>query len=474
MTSPKIASVRSIPLDHIIKVDFSSPEQEVEIWYKRLKEWVEFDLLNKPDTLAGMVRLQEYRDIIFTSAKENAIDPYWFMAILLVESSGKPDAVSPTGATGIAQFIKSTATENGLKIVFEPVFVSVKEKVRVKKGKKTITKIVVRKKQIGEKCVRDDRLNPDLAIPVAAELLGKYSQKFKDRHLAALAYHSGRQAAINVLDYSRKNLDTYVSLFLSLHPVRDKKGYSYLFNLPDFASTYPFRVERATELLELYDQDAGKSVAKLAEQYQVKNMGVTKNRFWLWYPQPVTYARVEDLEQAIKRQQLFALRRNTYPGFYLRTEPDADNSSFIGDFYPDKTKRWVFRYSKPETLGLLLLFGQLLHEVQGQDRFQVRITSLTRDHNSQKSGGQFENTRWPMHPAALAFDISQRDITEHQRNVIRFVLWRLSLWGFVSFMEEKPGGSYNAWHLVPSPAQDKVDILIGIFNQADAQVQGGN
>ena len=47
-------------------------------------------------------------------ARHHGLDPHFFAAVLLQESSFSPDAFSPAGAVGIAQFTLDTAEDEGV------------------------------------------------------------------------------------------------------------------------------------------------------------------------------------------------------------------------------------------------------------------------------------------------------------------------------------------------------------------------
>jgi hypothetical protein len=467
--------VKLIPPADIIKTKFT-PE-ELREWHQKVKDWVSFDLWKTSDRLSGIQRMQQYRDLIWKSAQENNIDPYWFMGLLLVESNGdpnaKPDEEKNSSALGIAQFTEDTAKENGLigygyieKIVPKTIPAKGKRKAQTKSYKVKVWGII-----------RDDRLKPEAAIPAAARLLARYVREFQDVHFAALAYHSGRQAALNVREYfGNPNLHQYLQLFFSVHPVRDRSCYHYLFNLPDFAPAYPFRVERAAELLRQYDGEKGKRILEtLAKEYQLPGFGTIRNRFWLWYPKVGTFGSVVHIKKAVEAGFLVDLGKKDYPGFFLQTT-EVNNIPFIGDFHPKDQERPVFASIKPEAAGMLLLFGGLLTAVQGgqEKQWKARVTSLV----SYKLDSKIENRRWPLHANGLAVDIWQAEtLTEDQIDVLRFVIWRMNLWGFISHDKEdkkidKDTTIVLRWYLVPNPNPEYQKIFIDINNQVHQKIPG--
>ena len=58
--------------------------------------------------------------VLVDSAEENALPTPLFKRLIWQESRFRPDAVSPVGAKGIAQFMPRTAAERGLKNPFDP------------------------------------------------------------------------------------------------------------------------------------------------------------------------------------------------------------------------------------------------------------------------------------------------------------------------------------------------------------------
>ena len=111
-------------------------------------------LLCVPPALAaedGEPRVTSVCQIIDSSALAQHLPVAFLSGLIWQESNFHPDAVSPVGARGIAQFMPSTAADRGLA---NP----------------------------------DD---PEAAIPKAAELLADLKQRFGNLGLAAAAYNAG-------------------------------------------------------------------------------------------------------------------------------------------------------------------------------------------------------------------------------------------------------------------------------------------
>jgi Transglycosylase SLT domain/D-alanyl-D-alanine carboxypeptidase/Putative Flp pilus-assembly TadE/G-like len=94
---------------------------------------------------------EQYRQPVISAAVANGVPPVVLAALLQSESNWRPDARSPVGALGIAQFMPGTAAGMGLR----------------------------------------DPLDPFQAIPAAGRLLGGHLRTFGRIELALAAYNAG-------------------------------------------------------------------------------------------------------------------------------------------------------------------------------------------------------------------------------------------------------------------------------------------
>jgi hypothetical protein len=97
--------------------------------------------------------------IVEASAKTEGLPADFFTKLIWRESSFRPNAVSPAGAQGVAQFMPGTASERGLIDPFDPAS----------------------------------------AIPASAKFLGELKRRFGNLGLAAAAYNAGETAVANWL-----------------------------------------------------------------------------------------------------------------------------------------------------------------------------------------------------------------------------------------------------------------------------------
>ena len=124
--------------------------------------------------------------IINSSALAQHLPVAFLTGLIWQESNFQPDAISPVGARGIAQFMPGTAAERGLA----------------------------------------NPSDPEAAIPKAAELLANLKQRFGNLGLAAAAYNAGATrvanwlAGLGVLPPETRG---YV-MIVTRHPVEDWSG----------------------------------------------------------------------------------------------------------------------------------------------------------------------------------------------------------------------------------------------------------
>ena len=109
---------------------------------------------NAPAALCGIVE---------TSAKQEGLPIDFLTRLIWRESSFRPDAISPAGAQGVAQFMPGTASARGVIDPFDPAS----------------------------------------AIPASAKYLAELARKFGNLGLAAAAYNAGETAVDSWLDDKR-------------------------------------------------------------------------------------------------------------------------------------------------------------------------------------------------------------------------------------------------------------------------------
>src|ERR1700736_832738 len=119
--------------------------------------------------------------LFLTASERSGLPASLIEAISYLESWGDPKAESPSGPRGIMQVSHATAVSMGLRVVSSTRYKSSREKVAVKNKKGKTTYRTVTRRTPYKVITRDDRMNPDLAIPAAAKYLAGMEQKFGGR-----------------------------------------------------------------------------------------------------------------------------------------------------------------------------------------------------------------------------------------------------------------------------------------------------
>lgn len=119
--------------------------------------WKTLDEAHKTDNVGNGFSKDNLQSLISNAAKEANVNPSLIAAVIEQESQGDPNAVSPTGATGLMQLTGSTAAQYGVK----------------------------------------DRTNPEENVKAGTQLFSQLLNQFKDPRLAYAAYYSGPGAIQN-------------------------------------------------------------------------------------------------------------------------------------------------------------------------------------------------------------------------------------------------------------------------------------
>ena len=192
-----------------------------------------------------------YSDLIRRAAETSGFPEDKLLEVILLESGCDPKARNPSGAAGIGQIMPLTGRD--MRLV---EFKTVKKIITVKKKGRN-KKIAVYAKKI----VRDDRLNPVLAIFAAAKHLAGLAERLGIEN-AIWAYHAGEGLVKRFFSVARKtegweNEDfTPAKMFFLAHSGKNAElaGMLKRFNTQkhDWTSTYLFRVICAGRLFRSY------------------------------------------------------------------------------------------------------------------------------------------------------------------------------------------------------------------------------
>jgi len=394
-----------------------------------------FAIMRDPKATAGAERISSLRLArIFRSAEASSGVPASLIsAVAYLESGGDALAVSPAGPKGIMQFSEATARAAGLRVERVTRFktTTVRKLVRRKSGKPVYR--MVRQRTPYTVTVRDDRMNPERAVPAAANYLARLETKFGRRDWAVFAYHCGEGCVSEMLPLAEaalghKTQPSVAAMFFAASPALHRDLYEAIQRhmQRDYSPTYWFRVQRAEQLLNLYATDRA-AFTELAEQYRNPNNPERRanNRLVIWLKSnEVFYRSLNDLKLASGKglEQVF------------------DDAPFFG-FAPPSAED-LYLQDSPAAIGTLLYIAfetrRLFeaHKPKGERFVPLQVVEFvgTTDHPAE-AGSLLVDPEFPEHSTGQVFDIDRSNLPPGERECLNFVLDDMGWDGYLGFIQ---------------------------------------
>ena len=399
-----------------------------------------FAIMREPQATAGAERITGPRltPIFRRAARISGLPAAVISAIAYLESWGVANAESPAGPKGIMQFSEATAREAGLRVVRVTRFKITTERKLVKRKTGPPVHRTVRHRIPYTVTVRDDRLNPERAVPAAAAYLSRLETKFGGRDWAVFAYHCGEGCASELLPLAQAALPgkqpTVAAMFFVANPARHRELYDALQRhmQRDFSPTYWFRVQRAEQLLELYRTDPD-AFRELAEQYRnpIRADHRANDRLMVWLKsEDVYYRSLDDLKQANGKALARVLDNPKYYGFSL---PALDGDTSAKDLYLQ---------ASPAAIGTLLCIAFETHRLfdalkpKGEQFAPLQVTELvsTTDRPAE-AGTLLVDPEFPEHSTGQVFDIDRSNLPRGERECLNFILDDMGWDGYLGFIQ---------------------------------------
>jgi hypothetical protein len=399
-----------------------------------------FSILRDPRAVQGAKRITTDRKLQTTfrkAADESGLPSTLIEAIAYLESWGEARAESPSGPKGIMQISAATARTMGLRVQVVTRYRTTRTKVLIpaSKGKKARYKTVTHKTPYVVSG-RDDRLDPERAIPAAAKYLAGMERKFGGRDWAVFAYHCGQGCVGEMMEVTRrargvpKEEVSVARMFFSANPVWNRELYEAIQQQMqrDYSPTYYFRVRRAEELLGLYRRDSDAFEA-LAQEYRAQfgagaaNGARAPHRLAVWLKRDdLVFRSVDDIRSDAGRRLVKPLERPEYFGYRLRPgdgdyQPQASAAALGTLTYIAFETRRLFDEMKPRgqtfqplEVGSMVEPEELARELSGRDAVS--------------------------HSSGQVFDIDYSQLPPAEVECLRFVLNDLGWNGYLGFVEE--------------------------------------
>lgn len=427
-----------------------------------------FGIMREPMAIEGAKRITspKLQSLFKAAEKKSGVSSSLIEAIAYLESWGDAKAESPAGPKGIMQISGATARTMGLKVVTATRYKVSKERVLVPaKGKRKATYKTVSKKTPYSVIVRDDRLNPDRAVPAAASYLAGMVRRFGSVDWAVFAYHCGQGCVGEMMELTRrargipKDELTVPRMFFSASPAWNRELYEAVQQQMqrDYSPTYYFRILRAQELLAMYRRDPREFTA-LAQQFRSDFAGTGMNpnraphRLSVWLKRnDMLFQSCEQIRAASGKSLAKALNQPEHFGYSLNITPEtpADLESF--------------QHAAPSAIGTLTYIAyetrRLFDEMKpkGEKFKPIPVVSLVAPQEYLVKLNQREALA---HCTGQVFDIDYSSLHPKEVEALRFVLNDLGWGGYLGFVDEGREGM----HIGCSPSSR--EFFTGVYQEA--------
>ena len=426
-----------------------------------------FTIMREPQAVAGAERITGPRlaPIFRRASDESGLPVSLISAVAFLESWGDPQAISPAGPRGIMQFSEATARAAGLRIVRVTRFQTTAshQLVRRKRGKSVYR--TIRHKMPYTVTVRDDRMNPERAAPAAARYLARMESKFGGRDWAIFAYHCGEGCVSDLLPITEAAVHhkqpSVAEMFFAANPAQHGELYQVLQRemQRDYSPTYWFRIQRAQQLLALYQEDPA-AFRELAEEYQnpIHPQRRAADRLMIWLKShDIFYRSADDLRLASGRGLAKVFDDPKFFGFSLPEMASGPN-------------RDLYLQDSPAAIGTLLYVAfetrRLFEELspKGERFVPLQVAELVGTTDSPAEAGTLlVDPEFPEHSTGQVFDIDRSNLPRGERECLNFTLDDMGWDGYLGFIQV----TGDTVHIGCSPSSR--DYFASVFAEAAAR-----
>jgi hypothetical protein len=336
------------------------------------------------------------------------------------------------------QFSEATARTAGLRIVRVTKFKTSSERKLVRSGGGKPVYKIIRHRMPYTVTLRDDRLNPERAVPAAAMYLARLNTKFGGLDWAVFSYHCGEGCVSELLPLVQsalphKRQPTVPEMFFAANPARHRELYEAIQThmQRDYSPTYWFRVQRAEQLLELYQTDRD-AFRELVEQYRNPNDANRRanDRLMVWLKsEDVFYKSEDDLRVAAGKGLAKVLDDSDFFGFSLAMLQNHSTHD-------------LYLQASPAAIGTLLYIAfethRLFEKLKPKDErfvpFEVVELVSTMDRPAE-GGTLLTDPEFPEHATGHVFDIQLSNLPRGERECLNFILDDMGWDGYLGFIQ---------------------------------------
>jgi Transglycosylase SLT domain len=385
--------------------------------------------------LPTAARVTRWHGAVVRAARGSGFSPGLLEAIVLVESSGHPDAIGGAAA-GLTQLQPATARRLRLRVKLE--------------RSEELTRRIGR--AVGARHARqlqrwrsryDQRFAPARELRATVRYLESARRVLGRADLAVASYHLGvRELERAIAAYDGEATPSYAQLYFGSTPARHAGVWRRLRPSAD----YYWKVLAAERVLRLYRR--GPSTLRYEASLQARKNSAEE----VLHPRHRTarFASPAAIARALHRRALLPI-----PPSIARTHLTLSRQ--IGqEAHAFGRSRRLYAALRPATLDVLLLIGHEVHSLSGAR--SLIVTSAVRDLRYQRLlmhvNANAART-YSIHTTGYAFDIARTYSSGRQAAAFQFVLDRLTAVGAIAYIREA-----TAIHVaVASDAPRKLALL---------------
>lgn len=385
--------------------------------------------------LATAAQVARWHGLVVRAARGSGISPSLLESIVLVESSGRPDATSGSAA-GLTQLQPRLARALHLRVKLERSRVLTQKIARVRNP--------VRARQLLRWRSRyDQRFAPARELRATVRYLVAARRTLGRVDLAVASYHLGianlRRAASR---FGGEGVPSYAQLYFGSSPSRHAAVWSRLAAGGD----YYWKVLAGERVMHLY------RYAPRALVYEARLQARKNSAEEVLHPRWATprFATPAAIAAAWRRHVLRPLPLDAGRTHIAVSRQVGQEAHVLG------RSRRLYMALRPAALDILLYIGQQVHALSGARR--LLLTSAVRDDRYQRLLMRVNANAartYSLHTTGYAFDIARIYSSARQAAAFQFVLDRLAAVGAIAYIRE-----FSAIHVaVASDAPGRLALL---------------
>ncbi|HYP14092.1 MAG TPA: transglycosylase SLT domain-containing protein [Bryobacteraceae bacterium] len=438
-----------------------------------------FGILRDPQALEGAERITgpRLKRVFEQASRDSGLPVSFISAVAYLESWGIANAQSPAGPKGIMQIAGATGRSMGLRTIYSTRYRTEVQRraIQPKRRGGKVTYRTVKVRVPYQVLVRDERLVPELAVPAAARYLARLENQYGGRDWAIFAYHCGEGCVASVRNIVKRSdgmssSPTVAEAFFNSSPVHNRELYEAMqYHMDrDFSPTYYFRIRRAEQLLQLYEEKP-EEFQKLFAEYrnQVTPEKRAPHRLSVWLkPEDLSFKTCEDLKRESGRKLVRAFDDSKYFGFALR----RTGMGALGE--EDPQNREYYLQASPSVIGTIAYISyetrRLFEKMKGRnDKFvPIEVTALVQplDYEERVFAKRHGTGKpeLPTHCSGLVFDLNYSSLPQKEREALEFVLQDMGWDGYLGFVRDSAAES--TYHIGAAPSAR--DFFTRVYEEA--------